>query len=126
MPNPVLTKSFVEEAAVLPYRVVKFGTADGAVIQSAAAADAHVGVADNLGQATAGSRVDVITTGIAEAEAGAAITRGALLSADSSGRVITAAASAGANVRVIGVALVSAGAAGEIINIAVSQGAFQG
>ena len=52
MPNPVLIKSYVAEAAVLPYRVVKFGTADGVVIQSAAAADAHVGVADSLGQAT--------------------------------------------------------------------------
>lgn len=126
MPNPVLIKSYVAEAAVLPYRVVKFGTADGVVIQSAAAADAHVGVADNLGQATAGSRVDVVQGGIVEAEAGAAITRGALLSVDSSGRVITAAASAGANVAVIGRALVSAGAAGEIINILLTVGTFQG
>lgn len=126
MPNPVLIKSYVAEAAVLPYRVVKFGTADGVVIQSTAAADAHVGVADNLGQATAGSRVDVVQGGIVEAEAGAAITRGALLSVDSSGRVITAAASAGANVAVIGRALVSAGAAGEIINILLTVGTFQG
>lgn len=126
MPNPVLIKSYVAEAAVLPYRVVKFGTADGVVIQSAAAADAHVGVADNLGKDTAGSRVDVVQGGIVEAEAGAAITRGALLSVDSSGRVITAAASAGANVAVIGRALVSAGAAGEIINILLTVGTFQG
>jgi hypothetical protein len=126
MPNPVLVKSYVAEAAVLPYRVVKFGTADGVVIQSAAAADAHVGVADNLGQATAGARVDVVQGGIAEAEAGAAITRGALLSVDSSGRVITAAASAGTNVGVIGRALVSAGAAGEIINVLLTVGSFQG
>lgn len=126
MPNPGLTKSMVAEAAVLPYRVVKFGTADGQVIQSAAAADAHVGVADNLGQATAGARIDVIMNDIADAEAGAAITRGALLSADSSGRVITAAASAGANVRVIGVALASAAGAGEIIPVRVEPGSFQG
>lgn len=126
MPNPVTVKSMVAEAAVLPYRVVKFGTADGSVIQATAATDALVGVADNLGQATAGARVDVGVVGIVEAEAGAAITRGALLSVDSSARVITAAASAGSNVRTIGVALVSAGAAGEIINIALSQGSFQG
>lgn len=126
MPNPVLVKSYVAEAAVLPYRVVKFGTADGVVIQSTAAGDAHVGVADNLGQATAGARVDVVQSGIVEAEAGAAITRGALLSVDSSARVITAAASAGTNVGVIGRALVSAGAAGEIINILIAPGSFQG
>lgn len=126
MPNPVTVKSMVAEAAVLPYRVVKFGTADGSVIQATAATDALVGVADNLGQATAGARIDVGVVGIVEAEAGAAITRGALLSVDSSARVITAAASAGSNVRTIGVALVSAGGAGEIINIALSQGSFQG
>ena len=42
MANPGLVKSMVAEAAVLPYRVVKFGTADGQVIQAAAAADALV------------------------------------------------------------------------------------
>ena len=126
MANPGLIKSLVAEAAVLPYRVVKLGAADGQVVQSAAAADAHIGVADNLGQATVNGRVDVIMDGIAEAEAGAAITRGALLSADSSGRVITAAAAAGSNVGVIGRALASAAGAGEIIPISVSIGSFQG
>ena len=125
MANNGLTKSLVAEAAILPYRVVKFGTADGQVIQSVAAADAHVGLAD-LGQNTTGSRVDVVLDGTADAEAGAAIVRGALLSTDSSGRVITAAASAGANVRTIGFALASAAAAGEIIPIKVEQGTFQG
>ena len=125
MANNGLTKSLVAEAAILPYRVVKFGTADGQVIQSVAAADAHLGLAD-LGQNTTGSRVDVVLDGTADAEAGAAIVRGALLSTDSSGRVITAAASAGANVRTIGFALASAAAAGEIIPIKVEQGTFQG
>lgn len=126
MSNPTLIKSYVAEAAVLPYRVVKFGTADGQVVQAAAAADASVGIADALGQGTAGSRVDVAVDGIAEAEAGAAVARGALVSVDSSGRVITAAASAGANVRVIGVAMSAAGAAGEIILVSIKPGSFQG
>jgi hypothetical protein len=126
MAKPGLTKAMVAEAAVLPYRVVKFGTADGQVVQSAAAADAHVGIADNLGQVTAGARVDVILDDIADAEAGAAIARGALLSVDSQGRVITAAAAAGTNVRTIGTALASAAAAGEIIPVNVTAGTFQG
>lgn len=126
MSNPTLIKSYVAEAAVLPYRVVKFGTADGQVVQAAAAADASVGIADSLGQGTAGSRVDVAVDGIAEAEAGAAVARGALVSVDSSGRVITATASAGANVRVIGVAMSAAGAAGEIILVSIKPGSFQG
>lgn len=126
MPNPSLIKSYVAEAAVLPYRIVKLGTADGQVVQAAAATDAAIGVADNLGQATAGARVEVIHEGIAEVTAGAAVTRGALLMADSDGRAITAAASAGSNVAVVGRALNSAGNAGEIINMVVSIGAFQG
>lgn len=126
MSNPGTTKSLVAEAAILPYRVVKFGTADGQVVQSAAAADAHIGICDHLGQDTPGGRVDIVMDGIAECTAGAAITRGALLSADSSGRVITAAASAGANVGVIGRALASANNANEVIPVLVSPGSFQG
>lgn len=124
--NPGLIKSYVAEAAVLPYRLVKFGSADGQVVQGAAAGDAIFGVADNLGQATVGARVDVVQDGLAEAEAGAAITRGALLISDASGRVITATAAAGTNVRIIGIALASAGAAGDIIPISVEPGSFQG
>jgi len=119
-------QSFIAEAAVLPYRAVKFGTTDGVVIQGTAAGDAVIGIADNLGQATAAARIDVYKSGPAEAEAGAAITRGALLMIDSSARVITAAAGAGANVSVVGRALASAGAAGEIIPIEISLGSFQG
>ena len=126
MSNPTLIKSFIAEAAVLPYRVVKFGSAAGQVVQAAAATDALMGVADNLGQATAAARVDVVQTGIAEAEIGAGVTRGALLSVDSAGRVITAAASAGANARTIGIALDSGTNAGEIIPILVAPGSFQG
>lgn len=125
MANPGLIKSLIAEAAVLPRRVVRFGTADGQVVQSSAATDAHVGVSD-IGQDTAGSRLDVVMSGFANAEAGAAVARGALLSCDSQGRVITAAAAAGSNVRVIGVALAAAAGAGEIIPINVAPASFQG
>lgn len=120
MANPGLVKSLVAEAAVSPYRVVKFGTADGQVVQAAAASDAAVGVADNLGQSAAGYRVDVILNGIADAEAGAAVARGARLTADASGRVVAAASG---NI-VIGVAMAAAGAAGEIIPINVVPSTF--
>lgn len=116
MANPGLIKSLIAEAAILPYRAVKFGAADGQVVQSAAAADAHVGIADNLGQDTAGARVDVIMDRIADAEAGAAFARGARLTADSQGRVITATTGA----RVIAVAMAAAGAAGEIVPVHVT------
>ena len=119
-------QSFIAEAAVLPYRIVKLGSADGQVVQTTAATDAAIGVADNLGQASAASRVDVAKSGPVEVEAGAAITRGVLLMSDASGRAITAAASAGSNVRTIGYALVSAAGAGEIITAELSMGSFQG
>lgn len=126
MNNPGLIKSMVAEAAVLPYRIVKFGAADGQVLMAAAATDALIGVADNLGQDTAGYRVDVILDGTAEVTAGAAVTRGALLMSDSTGRAVTATGTAGANFRTIGYALASAGAAGEVIPVAIQPGSFQG
>lgn len=126
MSTPTLIKSYVAEAAVLPYRIVKLGTSDGNVVQAAAAADALIGIADNLGQATAGGRVDVQQEGTGEVEAGAAITRGAMLMSDASGRAITGTAAAGTNYGVIGRALGSAAAAGEIIPVAISLGLAQG
>ncbi|TVO53851.1 DUF2190 family protein [Denitromonas halophila] len=120
MGNPVLIKALVAEAAVLPYRVVKFGSADGYAVQAAAATDTSVGLADNLGQADAGDTVDVIVNGVGEAEAGAAVTRGARLTSDASGRVV-AAASGNA---VIGVAMASATAAGDIIPVNVAPSMY--
>lgn len=113
MANPVLIKAMVAESAVLPYRVVKFGSADGQVVQAAAAADTSVGVSDNLGQADAGDIVDVVTSGVGEVEAGAAFSRGARLTADAQGRAV-AAASGNA---VIGVAMAAATAAGDIVPV---------
>lgn len=126
MSTPKLVKSYVAEAAVLPYRVVKFGTAEGQVIQAAAAADACIGIASEIGQATVGGRIDVTHEGVQEAEAGAAVARGALLMSDASGRVITGTAAAGTNYGVIGRALAAAGAAGEIIPVLLAVGQAQG
>jgi len=120
MLNPVLIKGMVAESAVSPYRVVKFGTADGAVVQAAAATDLLVGIADSIGQSDAGDTVDVICAGIGEATAGAAIARGARLTADSSGRVVTAVAT---NV-VIGVAMAAATAAGDVIPVNIVPSSF--
>ena len=96
-------------AAIKPHRVVKYGDADGKVIQSAAATDAHVGVSGRAGIAS-GGRVEIARAGIADVEYGGAVTRGALLTADGDGKAVAADA---AKERVIGVAEV-AGAAGDI------------
>lgn len=120
MSNPGLIKSMAAEAAVSPYRIVKFGTTDGVVVQAAAATDLLVGVSDSLGQADAGDTVDVIVSDVGEVEAGAVIARGARLTADSQGRAVTAVA----NNMVIGVAMASATAAGDIIPINIAPSAF--
>lgn len=111
-------------AAIAAFRVVRL-TADNTVAQSAAAADAHLGVCSQPGGAAVNARCDLIVSGIAEAEAGGTIARGDLLTADAQGRVITATAAAGVNVRVIGMALVSA-VVGDVVEIFINQGSFQG
>ena len=61
--------------AVAPYRIVKFGDADGKVVQSAAAADAHVGVSGRA-SAESGARVEFARAGIADIEFGGNVARG--------------------------------------------------
>lgn len=124
MSNPLLFKAFTAGGAIAPYRLVKFSAAE-TVVQSAAAADAHVGVNTDLTVAL-GERVEVMTHGIAYVEAGAAITIGTLITADAQGRGVTAAPAAGANNRVIGIAMEAASAAGDIIRVLLSPGSVQG
>lgn len=125
MRNPGLQKNYSAEAAIAAYRIVKFGAADGGILQSAAAADKHVGVIDRMPAAVAGDRVDVIRSGIAEVEYGGTVAAGDLLTSDASGRAVVATASAGANVRVVGVAEV-AGVVGDIGSMLVQPCSFQG
>lgn len=125
MPNPHLIKAFTAETAVSPCRIVKFGSADGAVVQGAAVTDLLIGVADSLGQSTAGDRIDVVLSGIADVEFGGNVTRGQLVTADSNGKAVAAAPAAGVNNQVIGRALVSA-ASGDIGPILIAPGSMQG
>lgn len=125
MPKPILTENLEAGAAISPYRIVKHGAADGAVIQGAAATDALMGVADALGAAAATDRVDVITAGVAEVELGGTVTRGGLLTSDANGKGVAAAPAAGVNNRVIGIARVS-GVSGDIIDVQLCPGQVQG
>ena len=101
---------------VSPYRIVKYGDADGAVVQSTAAADAHVGVSGRAAAAE-GGRVEIARAGIADVEYGGNVARGALLTADAEGKAVAAQA----DNRVIGVAEVS-GAAGDIGQVFLAPG----
>lgn len=124
MGNPTQTKNYTAGAAITKYRLVKFGAADGAVLQGAAAANLVIGVAESLDVAS-GERIDVIRAGIAEVEYGGAVTRGDKLVSDASGKAVAAAPAGGGNVHVIGVAEVS-GADGDIGSVFISPSVMQG
>lgn len=125
MRNPGLQKNYTAEAAIAAYRIVKFGAADGGVLQAAAATDKLIGVIDRMPAAAANDRIDVIRTGIAEVQYGGTVAAGDQLTSDASGRAIVATAAAGSNVRVIGVAEV-AGVVDDIGSMLIVPGAFQG
>lgn len=124
MANTLLNKNYVAEAAIAPYRIVKFGAADGQVLQAAAAADLLMGVCESVGPAI-GERCDVVKSGIAEVEFGGTVARGAAVTSDASGRAVAAAPGAGANVRIIGFAEVSA-VSGDIAPVLIAPGLMQG
>lgn len=124
MPNPGLIKTFVAEAAVAAYRIVKFGTSDANVVQAAAVSDALVGVS-GLVAGDLGKRVDIIMSDIAEIEYGGTVTRGDWLTTDASGRAVVSAPAAGTNNNVIGRALVS-GVLGDIGSCLVVPSRIQG
>lgn len=109
--NPLLTKNFLAEAAVTARRIVKYGTADGKVLHADGVSAAMLGVTGELGQATAGGRVDVHTHGLAEVEYGGTVTRGDRLTSDANGKAI--AAPAGIHCKTVGTAHVS-GVSGDI------------
>ena len=108
MGNPTLTKNYNAEAAIAPYRICKFGSADGNAEQAAAAADASFGVSDELGAAI-GERCDIHIAGMPDVEYGGVVTRGGQVTADADGKAVAAVA----NDRTSGVAMVSA-VAGDI------------
>lgn len=113
--NQTMTKEFVAEAAVNPQRIVKFGTTDDFMIQSAAAGDGHIGVFEGYGTsaplgAVAGDRLHVTLGGIARVKLGGTVARGAGMTSDATGQGVAAAATN----RAIGYALAS-GVIGDVI-----------
>ena len=124
MANVLLIKAGAAEAAISPYRIVKFGANDGGYLQASAATDFLAGVCESVGPAS-GERLDVIKAGIADVEYGGAVTRGGPITADASGKAVAAAPAAGSNVRIIGFAEVSA-VAGDIGPAWIEPGIMQG
>ncbi len=124
MANIGLTKAYTAGGTINPFRIVKFGSNDYEVVQSAAVGDLLIGVSTEV-DASTGERVDVVQAGIADVKIGGSVTRGQLLTSDASGQGVAAAPAAGTNNRVIGVALIS-GVSGDIIPVVILQGSIQG
>lgn len=79
---------FEAESAVALNRIVKFGGADGKVVQAGGSGDTPVGVTDR--PARAGETVDVVVYGAVPVEYGAEVTRGALLGSGADGKAVGA------------------------------------
>jgi hypothetical protein len=124
MSRPLLEKEFVAEAAINPYRIVKFGTTDDFVVQGAAATDALIGVVEGVAPAL-GERCTVVTHGIAEIKLGGTVARGGPVTSDATGQGVAAAPAAGNNNRIIGFALAS-GVSGDIVNVLLAPASIQG
>jgi hypothetical protein len=116
MPNPgSFIKSYRAEAAIPGRTVVKFGSAGG-VVPATAAADAAIGITDQL-DAAVGDMVDVIMSGSAEAKLSGTVTAGAPVRGGAGGAV---AGAAGAGNVAVGFAL-QAGVADDIIDVAIAR-----
>ena len=117
MSNKIRHESYVAEAAVAAFLIVKYGSADGACALATAATDAVIGAADALDKAT-GEMVDVCIGDIGQVRAGGSITRGAALTANASSKAISTTTTGN---RIIGYAEQS-GAADDVIRYRVAPG----
>ena len=108
MARDLIIQSYTAGGVIAPYRMVKFGTEDGQVVQAAANSDLIIGVSTRLGADAAGDQVEVVRLGPAQVDCGGSIPRGSLVTSDANGK----AAVAGVNNRVGGV-IETTGAAGQ-------------
>lgn len=80
-------RSYVAQAAVAAYLIVKHGTADQTCALATAATDALIGAADGLDRAS-GEPVDVQVGAFGLVRLGGTVTRGAALTADAASKAV--------------------------------------
>jgi hypothetical protein len=126
MASQDLLRSFVADAAIVAFSLVKLGSDAKHVVTAAGPTDNVIGIYSNPVDCAANDRVDITLSGIDRCRAGAAFTFGVPLTSDASGRVVAAAPAAGVNNRLIGMAFQDSTAAGDQVEVLISQGAMQG
>lgn len=87
MDNPIRHQSYLAQAAVAAYLVVKYGNADFTCTPATAATDAIIGAADSLPKAV-GEMADVAVGEFGEVRLGGAVTRGAWLTANAASKAV--------------------------------------
>lgn len=112
-----LIKAFIAATVIPRYAVVRV-TGENEVSVATDVDQALIGVSAEPAETPAGSRVDVLHSGIAEVKASAAINAGAWVTAAAAGAVVTAAATD----EYIGRALTAANAAGDVLSIEIIKG----
>jgi len=117
-------RNYSAGAAIAKFRIVKF-SADGTVVQGAAATDSLIGVVDIPNAAILNDRVDVVRDDITQIELGGTVVGGDLLTSDAQGRAIKSTPAAGVNHRIVGIAEAS-GVVGDIIYMLVAPISLQG
>ena len=98
-----LTLAYKAQADILPYRIVKLGTTDDAIVHATGPSDALWGVSKvpqggiyphgtnpAIQPVTFGNHVDVVLSNIADVEYGADLERGDWITSDSVGRAVKA------------------------------------
>lgn len=114
--KPGLVCNYLAEVAVGKHLIVKFGSADGAIVPGAAAADSLIGVSTDV-PADAGERCDVFRSGIVPVVYGGNVTKGDLLTCDANSKAVVASSGE----RIVGCAEVS-GVANDIGSVCLSLG----
>lgn len=110
-------KPYKAGGALTPGQAVKFSTADGIVVASAAETDLHIGIYVGDKAAASGDMVPICLLGLATALAGDTVTRGQRLTGETAtGRVVPVDASGGEVV--VAIALAS-GIDGDLIPVLV-------
>lgn len=93
-------KSFIQETAVNPFRIVKLGTGADEVAQAAANTDIQIGVAAEQTNPLAGDAVDVVLTGTVKVQVATPLAKGKRVTSDANGKAVDSAGTE--NVEVVG------------------------
>ena len=117
MSNKTRFESYLAQAIVAAFTIVRYGSADGTCTPATAATDALIGASDGLDKAS-GEMVDVAIGEIGEVRIGGTVTRGAALTANASSLAIATTTTGN---RIIGFAEQS-GAANDVIRYRVAPG----